>query len=541
MADNSRSVVCSSRCGPQQFFFLLSSATPEQANLRPHTFLSGHLLQIDLAVEPVQLLAQMANSLRQFTALVVARLERVGAKCHEVGQATGLGLLHVLKRRLHPLGIRGGRRVVLCRAAAVILHGQCDQALVNEQLVLEEGDLQIVAVQLAAHLLQPSVRLLERREGGAGLSDSLFDLPQQPESSMLERRQLLTLETAQRCPCTGSGLLHVVQIEMQAGDQQLAHDGPRLGIGTCEGQQRLASQRHRLVHTTLAGQYHGTVEVDQGRPQPVLFSQEDPAGLVEQAQRQVGLAAMAHGDRSIGQRLSGFQRQLLAFESAKGRPRQLHRLLGQIELEIGLRETEVAHGAVVVVAQLFGLLAGQSVEPDRLRIFATQVMKIARVVVDLHDEPRKILALTEGTALLVRLEGLPKVEQVGVAHRDVTKANGGIACPVQRQELAMGSPVKAEGLLPLILTREDYREVVIQDCQAQTIAECLKHLPRLRFPSVDVLIVTQIGQIMETRGACDRGRNLVVQIEEAVKRSLVVLLGLLVLAGKVVCVGGRAS
>ena len=128
-----------------------------------------------------------------------------------------------------------------------------------------------------------------------------------------------------------------------------------------------------------------------------------------------------------------------------------------------------------------------------------------------------------------------------MAGRDVAQANGGVLGAALAHKFLVRGAVPFEGLGPAILTGEDIGEVVVEDGQAQTVAELLEPNAGLFFETVDPIQLAEVGEVGQSARTGDGSAQFVVEGFEDLQRQIVELLGQLGATREVIRVGGGAG
>ena len=466
---------------PQQLVFVVTGTAAQFGDFaRGGAFHQG---AVELTVMPAEFLAQLAGAGGDLLGFAAVRTQARGAEGEHFEQAAGFGFFHVTKSQ--------GEAVV----ALLFGQSEAEEPFVERPFVLQEGDFEVLAEQLAAQLLETVERLPVGGECGLGLAALLFAAAEHAPGQLFERRQLEQAQAVERFAGHPPRLLGFVLVEQQGGKQDLAEQSAVGHAAVGESGVGGARRRHGFARAAGAAEQHGPVIIDQGRPQVVAFPFKDPPRASQLFERLGVLTTTAFGERGIGERLGRFVSQLEAVEQKVGALRQTGGVVGQVELEVDLGQVEVAQGLVVIVSGPYAVLARGLITPDGAGIFAAQKIQVGDVVVRLDHQTVEAFGQAIGAVLLINLERFLEMMEADVAGRDVAQANGGVLGAALAHKFLVRGAVPFEGLGPAILTGENIGEVVVEDGQAQTVAELLEPNAGLFFETVDPIQLAEVGEV----------------------------------------------
>ena len=295
---------------------------------------------------------------------------------------------------------------------------------------------------------------------------------------------------------------------MQTGQQEFADGSFACQRGLGKELEGILTQASSLEISAFLIENQRLVEVDEGRPDPVLLASEKFACLAKQFECAKGLALMAGSGGKIRHCLSCLVPHTEFFEAGKSLLGKLRSLFAQVELQIDFRLVQIAQRLVIAVAQFFALFARSSIQLNRSRRFAAQVVEISNVVVSLKYEQRHALLLAVGPGFLIGFQCPRKIIQADVADGQIAECDGSILRFALGTEFVKGTLIEFECLFKAILAIKDIAQVAIETRQSQPVPVSFENLPSVRSAFEGFVILAQINEGLQRTAERDRGIKL---------------------------------
>ena len=241
---------------------------------------------------------------------------------------------------------------------------------------------------------------------------------------------------------------------------------------------RTGAEFSRLHVAALMKQQESLIQIEQPKPHDVLFMGELFASLAEQRESLRRFSLLPAGDGFVGQ---GFCRLIPHAEflkTDKAFPGNFLGLLAEVQLQINLREIQIAKSHVIGIARgLTRPLCGPE-HLQRTAVFATKVIQVGDVVVRLIAKPRHVVLDAQFASSLITVQRLAKVVQADQAHGHVVQRYRGIFPFLVLGQRLIGALVVRQGLFESILPMKNVADIVFQTGCALAFAQTGEDLAR---------------------------------------------------------------
>src|SRR5690348_2703200 len=353
----------------KEFLFARLRVNPQIVEALSRIAARAQLFQLDAVLIPVQLFAKIANLVDE-VALAGARLrKRMAALNEELHETARFRQLDIAESFF-------ARNVLQFAVDA-----ELDEPLVKLRPVFHEGNLELVAAQRAAEPFELHASALIGGICVRMAAARLFDLAQEEESLIAEDGRIHIFQRRERARALRKSLRNIAGADGNLRQDEVAESGFALQKGIveegCGGHGKTAG----LEVAALVEKNDGLIQVDEPGPDFILLFNEQGASLGKQFQCVACLTLLAEGDGAVGKGFGGFVTDLHALKEMKALLGDFLRFRAQIELNIDIRQIEIAEGNEVVIADSLASQPGGLEHFDGPAVIAAQVVKVGDVVV----------------------------------------------------------------------------------------------------------------------------------------------------------------
>src|SRR5271166_3574367 len=476
---------------------------------------------------PVELIAEIAHGVH--TNRTRSRIWWLHPHGKQFGKAARLGPLDL---------IEGARPVILIWSPP---QNQCYQILVDGEFVFEERNLGVFLNEFAAKLFEDRTRRRIRCARAFEIQQALLRLPLGKIGMAGDCRRFQGLESLDRGATIPLGDCEFTRAEGQARKQYFTHGCPAVSTVRYKHIQRSLAQFSRALIIAIVKQNYRPVQIKYRRPKLVPFVDEQLAGRCEHLEGACTVTQLvcrqSDKRRSLGNLVPHFQLP----ESCPRTLRKSRPIPAHVQFEVHLGLIEIAQRPVVRVAGLNAQFASDFVGRDGASVFATEVIQIRYVVLDLSQKERGMLPCAKIAGFAVGFERLGKLIQADVGDAEVAEDDGGIEHLSLFFEYGISTLIKRDGFLKTVLAVKDVSDVRVKAGQAEQVAMSFKDRSCFLAPFVCEIIFSKIDQALQCGG--HRACELQFPVERGVDRDrrLVLLAGQLVFVLKVVDMSKRAQ